>query len=121
MKKIGRNDPCHCGSGKKFKKCCESKMIGKRFMASKIDTQSLIQKSAGLSSLFQRAVPLPSKDNKKIEGSLENHSFKVKQKAGETNNLADNKTDEKILREEKDILIHPPKNDSHSNDSSKKE
>jgi uncharacterized protein YchJ len=21
--KIGRNDPCHCGSGKKFKKCCE--------------------------------------------------------------------------------------------------
>ena len=22
--KIGRNDPCPCGSGKKFKKCCES-------------------------------------------------------------------------------------------------
>lgn len=22
--KIGRNDPCSCGSGKKFKKCCES-------------------------------------------------------------------------------------------------
>lgn len=21
-KKIGRNEPCHCGSGKKFKKCC---------------------------------------------------------------------------------------------------
>ncbi|BDS11697.1 YchJ family protein [Aureispira anguillae] len=21
--KIGRNDPCHCGSGKKFKKCCQ--------------------------------------------------------------------------------------------------
>ena len=20
--KIGRNDPCYCGSGKKFKKCC---------------------------------------------------------------------------------------------------
>ena len=20
--KIGRNDPCHCGSGKKLKKCC---------------------------------------------------------------------------------------------------
>jgi len=20
--KPGRNDPCHCGSGKKFKKCC---------------------------------------------------------------------------------------------------
>lgn len=24
-KEIGRNDPCHCGSGKKFKQCCESK------------------------------------------------------------------------------------------------
>jgi len=21
---IGRNDPCHCGSGKKFKKCCQN-------------------------------------------------------------------------------------------------
>ena len=24
-KKIGRNDPCYCGSGKKYKKCCISK------------------------------------------------------------------------------------------------
>jgi len=23
QKKVGRNDPCHCGSGKKYKKCCE--------------------------------------------------------------------------------------------------
>lgn len=23
--KIGRNDPCHCGSGKKYKKCCLNK------------------------------------------------------------------------------------------------
>ncbi len=22
MSKLGRNDPCHCGSGKKYKKCC---------------------------------------------------------------------------------------------------
>lgn len=25
MSKIGRNDPCPCGSGKKYKKCCLSK------------------------------------------------------------------------------------------------
>jgi len=25
MNKIGRNDPCYCGSGKKFKKCCIDK------------------------------------------------------------------------------------------------
>jgi preprotein translocase subunit SecA len=24
-KKIGRNDPCPCGSGKKYKKCCLGK------------------------------------------------------------------------------------------------
>ena len=24
-KKIGRNEPCHCGSGLKYKKCCERK------------------------------------------------------------------------------------------------
>lgn len=25
INKIGRNDPCHCGSGKKYKKCCLAK------------------------------------------------------------------------------------------------
>ena len=25
--KVGRNDPCPCGSGKKFKKCCMGKGI----------------------------------------------------------------------------------------------
>ena len=27
MKKIGRNGPCPCGSGKKFKKCCLQKGV----------------------------------------------------------------------------------------------
>ena len=22
MRKTGRNDPCHCGSGQKYKRCC---------------------------------------------------------------------------------------------------
>ena len=25
MKALGRNDPCHCGSGKKYKHCCLAK------------------------------------------------------------------------------------------------
>jgi hypothetical protein len=25
MAKVGRNDPCPCGSGKKYKKCCEAR------------------------------------------------------------------------------------------------
>lgn len=27
-KQVGRNDPCPCGSGKKFKKCCEKNALG---------------------------------------------------------------------------------------------
>jgi len=48
-KKIGRNDPCPCGSGKKFKKCCESKMIGKKYLAHKVE--SVDQTSTKISSL----------------------------------------------------------------------
>lgn len=64
MQKIGRNDPCHCGSGKKFKKCCENKMIGGRFMATKVDLKASaqIQKTLGLSSFFQaRLAETPKK------------------------------------------------------------
>jgi len=63
MKKTGRNDFCPCGSGKKFKKCCESKMIGGRFMATRIDPQSAapIQKTVNLSSLFQSHLALTPK------------------------------------------------------------
>ncbi len=64
MKKAGRNDPCPCGSGKKFKKCCESKMISGRFMAAKVDAASAtqIRKAVGLTSLFQaRLAETPKK------------------------------------------------------------
>ena len=27
MPKIGRNDPCPCGSGKKYKKCCQNQSL----------------------------------------------------------------------------------------------
>ena len=30
MAKPGRNDQCPCGSGRKFKKCCESKTEGRQ-------------------------------------------------------------------------------------------
>lgn len=29
MSGIGRNDPCPCGSGKKYKKCCMNKIFDK--------------------------------------------------------------------------------------------
>lgn len=80
MKKTGRNDPCPCGSGKKFKKCCANKMIGKKFMAHKID--DLSKSSNSVSSFFQhklsenthnslanRTIKISSNNNQKIEGN----------------------------------------------------
>ena len=72
MKKVGRNDPCPCGSGKKFKKCCESKMLGKKFQVSKIDT---LEKPKGFSSIssvfnqFKNEGGLSYPINKKITSS----------------------------------------------------
>ena len=34
--KLGRNDPCHCGSGKKYKKCCFAKDTGPRKINAKV-------------------------------------------------------------------------------------
>lgn len=57
MEKVGRNDPCPCGSGKKFKKCCESKMLGGRFMASKLEpSDALPRKMTNLTGFFQSQV-----------------------------------------------------------------
>ena len=55
MKKIGRNDPCSCGSGKKYKKCCEAKeSAAKKLTAHKIESEDLSRKATDVSGLFQK-------------------------------------------------------------------
>lgn len=39
--KIGRNDPCPCGSGKKYKSCCLSKETTKRAPGKKLTAKWL--------------------------------------------------------------------------------
>ena len=63
MEKIGRNDPCLCGSGLKFKKCCETKKITNK----KINAQILSSSEGGLASridtfgkFFQKPIMLES-------------------------------------------------------------
>jgi len=51
MEKIGRNDPCPCRSGKKFKKCCESKTSKKS-----LGSAQVLSGASGMSSFFQRHV-----------------------------------------------------------------
>ncbi|MBN2479136.1 MAG: SEC-C domain-containing protein [Parachlamydiales bacterium] len=119
MKKIGRNDPCVCGSGKKFKKCCERTMIGKRFMATKIDASTIASKtSSTLSSFFQRQVTqikMPSNESPPINAQMkqnenqnileetisENISMKIEKESNEdAKKFNEIQTSEKILSKE---------------------
>lgn len=63
MTKAGRNDPCPCGSGKKFKKCCG---VPK---ARKITNASVIS-SGNLSSLFQANVQKEVGEKKDISSVI---------------------------------------------------
>jgi hypothetical protein len=60
MQKAGRNDPCPCGSGKKYKKCCELK-VTHRFTAHKIESSVLNQQASTMTNLFmKRVIETPS-------------------------------------------------------------
>ena len=53
-KKAGRNDLCPCGSGKKFKKCCDNKAQRNRFSAVMIAIVAVAVLGALLYSLSSR-------------------------------------------------------------------
>lgn len=46
--KIGRNDPCHCGSGKKYKRCCMSS-ISKQHAQVSDDAEAMLAMNPNLS------------------------------------------------------------------------
>lgn len=68
MSKIGRNDPCPCGSGKKFKKCCEEKGKTKALSPERVSVQQSPASFGKVSSLFQRAKN-PTSENKNSDNS----------------------------------------------------
>jgi len=51
MEKVGRNDPCPCGSRKKFKKCCEEKQVKRP-----IGNVQIMTNSTKAASLFHRHI-----------------------------------------------------------------
>jgi hypothetical protein len=60
MEKVGRNDPCPCGSGKKFKKCCENKDKHKKFHAEVLSSGPTSEATKTSSLFFKRSIaPLP--------------------------------------------------------------
>lgn len=87
-KKIGRNDPCPCGSGKKYKSCCMNKqteqkkvysLSGKRKFKAKV-----IDSSSGASEVFAKAggsVPSAATDPNVIEKlkiRMTDHDYRTK-------------------------------------------
>lgn len=60
-KKIGRNDPCSCGSGKKYKQCCLKKDQVKH-MTKDIKMRSIKSLSGGITNMMSNIGEL----NKKI-------------------------------------------------------
>ena len=70
MTKAGRNDPCPCGSGKKFKKCCELPKQRKILSASILSSGAVVGK---MSSLFKNNIQVESEEKKElssIEGKV---------------------------------------------------
>ncbi|HEY2810077.1 MAG TPA: SEC-C metal-binding domain-containing protein [Rhabdochlamydiaceae bacterium] len=81
MEKIGRNDPCHCGSGKKYKKCCEMQAKSKRFHAEVVTSASShpTNGTGKISSLFFRsASSLPSEKPKTSQINITSGAIALK-------------------------------------------
>lgn len=51
--KTGRNDPCHCGSGKKYKRCCLTREESERLDARR--NQALLAAEGDLDAVFDEA------------------------------------------------------------------
>lgn len=65
MEKVGRNDPCPCGSGKKYKKCCESTSRSKKFKAEILSSSAQpveTKETSKVSSLFFRKTSAPKEE-----------------------------------------------------------
>jgi len=63
MAKVGRNDPCPCGSGKKYKKCCEKKSSMQRRTFANLSPQAVQSSMDKISGMVSRNIgPQPTSD-----------------------------------------------------------
>lgn len=53
MSKLGRNEPCHCGSGKKYKKCCLNKDEEKNQMDSNSNNEGCTDYEDDFEEIFE--------------------------------------------------------------------
>lgn len=65
--KVGRNDPCPCGSGKKYKQCCWNKRLplSKRKFKAKVISSGSVKKAPDLMErTFGKAISAAEADEK---------------------------------------------------------
>lgn len=67
--KVGRNDPCHCGSGKKYKRCCQGKDSELLADASEYEgiTRTQLQENPGVVSDTQLIDEMRAYEIKKLD------------------------------------------------------
>lgn len=70
MKEIGRNDPCFCGSGKKYKKCC-------------IDKEGINVKEEKIKKQEEKIIEFKTDKSKKHEHEDDGSGLKCKKCGGE--------------------------------------
>src|SRR5437868_1479651 len=69
MQKLGPNDPCHCGLGKKYKKCCQSLDDGReRRWALTTSSRTLTEKNQALMTAMWEIFGLRQPWNKVRDG-----------------------------------------------------
>ena len=61
MKKVGRNEPCPCGSGKKYKMCCLGEYVYKDEDAEPVKKKSHLGTRLLLSALAGMGIPIGRK------------------------------------------------------------
>lgn len=98
MKNIGRNQPCPCGSGKKYKKCCALKSPLQRRQFTNISSgkgQSTLSKLSGLVSkkLSSKTPSTPSNSNAELLKNRVNQK-KTNEKDTSSNNVEQEKPKE---------------------------
>lgn len=89
QKKVGRNDPCPCGSGKKYKNChmLQEKETAKTYTPSgkRKFTAKVISTSGKSQSVFQRASSNGGEpfSNEDLKFKLTSHDFRKKSSEGD--------------------------------------
>ena len=67
MAKIGRNDPCRCGSGKKYKKCCLASDEAAARAARPVQTAVVAPPGPSLANYFQEQDELTEASNAVVD------------------------------------------------------